>query len=62
MNFGIQTKWTEFRPNSDHFWASGLNLDWLRKIRPEWQQCRGGLRKPTIYPSCSIAQGRHHPR
>ena len=24
--------------NSDNFWANGLNSDWLRKIRPEWQQ------------------------
>ena len=34
--FGIQTKWTEFRPNSDHFWANHLksNADGLRKIRP----------------------------
>ena len=37
--FEIQTKWTEFRPNSDHYWANGLNSDRLRKIRPEWQQC-----------------------
>ena len=36
--FEIQTKWTEFRPNSDHYWANGLNSDRLRKIRPEWQQ------------------------
>ena len=36
--FEIQTKWTEFRPNSDHYWTNGLNSDWLRKIRPEWQQ------------------------
>ena len=35
----IQTKWTEFRPNSDHYWANGLNSDQLRKIIPEWQQC-----------------------
>ena len=37
--FEIQTKWTEFRPNSDHYWANGLNSDQLRKIIPEWQQC-----------------------
>ena len=34
----IQTKWTKFRPNLDHYWAIGLNSDRLRKIRPEWQQ------------------------
>ena len=37
--FEIQTKWTEFRPNSDHYLANGLNSDRLRKIRTEWQQC-----------------------
>ena len=37
--FEIQTKSTEFRPNSDRYWANGLNSDRLRKIRPEWQQC-----------------------
>ena len=21
------------------FWINGLHSDWLRKIRPDWQQC-----------------------
>ena len=37
--FGIQTKWTKFKPNSDRFFANGLKSDQLRKIRAEWQQC-----------------------
>ena len=37
--FEIQTKWAEFRPKSDLYWANGPNSDRLRKIRPEWQQC-----------------------
>ena len=39
ISFGIKTKWTKIRPNSDHFWANGLTSDRLRKIRSEWQQC-----------------------
>ena len=45
---GIQTKWTEFRPNSDHKWANGLNSDQLRKIRPEWQQCKSNMIKGPL--------------
>ena len=50
----IQTEWTEFRPNSDKYWANGLNSDRLRKIRPEWQQCILKRRKES-----SIEKQRH---
>ena len=37
--FEMQTTWTEFKPNWDHFLTIGLNIDRLRKIRTEWQYC-----------------------